>query len=150
MKLRNLIEVAEGETAIMLTGIRSDGSEIGFDFSKNNWLDDNLFTPSRITTAGNFRLYRKYRGMRNNRIEDFSILKANTVSQFKNLPIYRGKILYVKIFLVSGKSDIQKAIDAKVNSIAFKRAKAIEAGRIEREKNKSKKKKWSFSPKKTH
>lgn len=148
MKLRNLIEVAEAETAIMLTGTRSDGSEIGFDFTTNKWMDNNLFSPSRITTAGNFRLYRKYRAMRNNRIEDFSILKSKTVAQFQDLPIYKGKILYIKIFLVSGKSDVQKAIDAKVNEIAFKRAKAKEAGRIDHETHKAKKKKWNFNHKK--
>lgn len=150
MKLKNLIEIAEEETTIMLSGIDESGEEIGFDFKNNCWLDNNLFTQDRLSTVSNFRLYRKYRAMKEHRIEDFSIFKANTVPQFRDLPVYHGKILKIKIFLVTGKSEIHRAIEARVNSIAFKRAKAREAGQLEHEIHKAKKKKWSFSPKKIH
>lgn len=148
MKLKNLIDVAEKETTIMLSGIKADGTEVGFDFAHNCWLDNNLYSTDRLSTIGDFRLFRKYRVIKENRIEDFSIFKAGTVHEFRDATIYQGRILKIKIFLVTGKSEIHKAIEARVNNIASKRIKAKEAGRIKSELHKgNKKKKWSFEPK---
>ena len=150
MKLINLVEVADPRTAIILTGITKDGREIGFDFAKNKWIDDNRFTPARVSTIDDFRKYRKYKTFKGNKIEDFSIMKYKTISACADLNIYKDKILYIKIFLATNRSDIKKSLDLKLDSIATKKAAQKEAGRIEHEKfkaekAKNRKHKWSWS-----
>ena len=121
MKLKNLIEIADKNTTIMLSGITDDGREIGFDFKQNIWLDNNDFTPGRVTSVGDFEKYRKYRQIMENRIEDCHIFRGTTIPQFEGIDIYHGKICKIKIYLATGKSEIRKSIEARVNLLAEKR-----------------------------
>ena len=151
MKFKTLIDIANDNIDIMITGIKSDGTEIGFDFVKNAWRNDNVFDKNRVVKISELKLLRVYRSFREYFMETFSIVRANTIVAFKDAG-RNEKILYVKIFLAPTKTSVRRSLDAKIDKLANKKVSDIENGRKEHEQYKAekKKKRWSFSPKKTH
>lgn len=146
MKLKNLIDVANPSISFMLVGIKKDGTEVGYDFVNNTWLDNNLFTPKRICRVDNFIDTKFYKSIRENKIEDFGIFKGRTVRTLSDMEFYNGIVLKISIYMEVTKHSIAETIANRVKVMAERRQRSIEISRL---KNPPKKKKvHSYKPNK--
>lgn len=146
MKLKNLMDVAIPEVSIMLVGIKRDGTEIGYDFNHNIWLDNNLFTPDRIYTVEDFMKTKFYKTIKENKMEEFGIFKGRSVLTLKDMKFYNGIVLKVSIYIETGKHAVMESKLNRDKVIEERKRKSIEISRL---KNPPKKKKvHSYKPNK--
>lgn len=144
MKLKNLIDVANPSISFMLVGIKKDGTEVGYDFVNNTWLDNNLFTPEKICRVDNFIDTKFYKSIRENKIEDFGIFKGRTVRTLSDMEFYNGIVLKISIYMEVTKHSIAETIANRVKVMAERKQRSIEISRM---KNPPKKKKvHSYKP----
>ena len=146
MKLKNLMDVAIPEVSIMLVGIKRDGTEIGYDFNHNIWLDNNLFTPDRIYIVEDFMKTKFYKTIKENKMEEFGIFKGRSVSTLEDMKFYNGIVLKVSIYIETGKHAVMESKLNRDKVIEERKRKSIEISRL---KNPPKKKKvHSYKPNK--
>lgn len=145
MKLRNLIDVADKSVTFMLTDIQANGKEVGYNFVTKSWMDNDLYTPERIQRIENFRNTRFFRGIRDKKIENFFIFMASSSETLRNsgIEFYEDKVLKIVIFLSDSKSEIKKAMDAKIDILVSK--KQIPTHRQPKKQTYRKKKNWSYA-----
>lgn len=98
MKLFNLINIADQNINMILTGVKPDGSKVGYDFKNKVWLDNYIFAnPDRITSIKDFNDSAFYRTIKRFSIVNFSTFDISHIEAFKDSDIYRDRILEIII-----------------------------------------------------
>lgn len=97
MMIKNVISLADFDITMMLTKVSSDGSEVGYDFENNCWLDNNLFTKDRLIKIGKFAVRDEYKKIRKYRLITFSHIFTKTVKAFEGIETKRGTVVLFKI-----------------------------------------------------
>ena len=113
MKLVNLMTVADHSISMMLSGIRPDGAEIGYDFAQKRWGDDYLFRPERVITVGDFKAKFLYNKLKNNELVEFSTFRSKNIKALKDIETERGTILLVKVKITSDNFNFLKAFERR-------------------------------------
>ena len=113
MKLVNLMNVADNSISMMLSGIRPDGGEMGYDFVEKKWSDNYLFRPERVITVGEFRSKFLYRKLEKNELVDFSTFKTKSIKALKDVKTERGTILLIKVKIDSNNFNFLKAFERR-------------------------------------
>lgn len=113
MKLVNLMNVADNSISMMLSGIRPDGGEMGYDFVEKKWSDNYLFRPERVITVGDFKSKFIYKKLEKNELVDFSTFKTKSIKALKEIQTERGTILLVKVKIDSNNFNFLKAFERR-------------------------------------
>lgn len=117
MKLVNLMNVADNSISMMLSGIRPDGGEMGYDFVEKKWSDNYLFRPERVITVGDFKSKFLYKKLEKNELVDFSTFKTRSIKALKDIKTERGTVLLVKVKIDSNNFNFLKAFERRQSRI---------------------------------
>lgn len=120
MKLFNLINIADPKTVMIITGVRPDGSKVGYDFKNNTWMDNNiLMNPDRLSNIYVFERSKFYNTIKRFYIVDFSTFNTKNIEAFKNIKIYKNQVVEITITLGLAKREIRR--EAFINKENLKR-----------------------------
>ena len=119
MRLSNLINVADPNVIMTLTGIKSDGSKIGYDFKNNRWMNDASVTLNRIVAIKRFKKSNLFGKLRKCELKDFSIFRAFNFKVFKeaNLNDFNSETTILSIVIsINDPENYKKSYTSKNNN----------------------------------
>ena len=107
MKLFNLINIADPKVTMILTGIRPDGSKIGYNFKNNTWMNNNiLMNPDRLSNIWIFSESEFYKSIKRFDIVDFSNFNTSNIKAFKGIEIYKNRVVEITINIGLSKKEL--------------------------------------------